>query len=331
MNSNSWKSGAARLGLTLGLILALAGCDNTPAETDAGPGATDSGPPAAAPLLGVPMEDGDGNLIDDLTMLEPIDLSCRGSRTAPAAGAAASYDLVATDFFSGSTVEGLTVNFYPDNVPTADCTGTCVSGTTNADGVFNVTATADSWYAYSVAAGSGTHEEAPADYVAATQINEPGPADGGEAALNVVRQTTVDLITGILLINQDPANAILTGQVQDCAGRNITNARVRVFNSDGEVTLAATGRTEPREFYFGGTASPTPMRGETDTFVNGLYGAGNIPVTGDGQARVEIWGTVTEGGAPEMIGCERVDLNAGGITILNINPTRADGPSDCSG
>lgn len=310
--------------LTLGCVLALAfplvACDGGDEPMDDAGTGTDSGPmmvdldPVGTGEVGMP--------------LMAADFSCLGSATAPAGGTDQTFTVTAEDFFSGEIVEGLTVHFFPDNVVTEGCTGTCQTLTTDASGQASVTAPGGGWYAYRIQAGEATHMSLPESYVTAVQINEEAPTDAGNETLNAVRQSTITTLTSVLLINQQVGTSIVTGLLYDCNGDAVANARVRVFAGGEEVTFGRAS-TGPKSFYFNGESFPNATQSETN--VDGLYGAGNIAIPGDGQLRIELWGVLEEGGEMQMLGCETADAVADGITIVNVGPTRSDGPSGCSG
>lgn len=310
------------LGCVLSLAFGLMACGGDPdPDPDSGTPDVDSGPVVVPepPPIGI------GAM---RTTLTPANLACRGSATAPTAGADSTFDLLAQDFFSDMPVEGLTIHLFPSNTVAEGCTGDCVEVTSGADGTAEVTAPENGWYAYRIEAGTGTHNSIPEEYVEAVQYNEAAPAAGETATLAAVRQSTVNTLTSVLLINQQPGTAIVTGIIADCDGEAIANARVRIFDSNGEITLG-TDRNGPKSFYFNGMSFPNASERETN--VDGLYGAGNIPIPADGQIRVEMWGVTAEGSPSEMLGCEQVQAVADGLTIINVGPTRSDGPTGCSG
>ncbi|MEZ4335809.1 MAG: hypothetical protein R3B82_04190 [Sandaracinaceae bacterium] len=306
--------------------LGLWGCDGT-TETDAGVtpltdgggGGTDAGPMTGGDPVGFgPM----------LTSLTAADFSCRGSVTAPAdTGTEVSFTGVVTDFFNGMPVEGLTVQFFRDNTPTAACDGTCAESTSSATGEVTVTDNEGSWYGYRIVAGSGAQAGAPRDYIEVVQINEAAPGTGGSETLNAVQDSTRNTIITLLGVMAEPGTGTITGLLSDCNGESIANATIRLFDSSGEIALGS-GRSGPRAIYVNGDSFPAAM--QTSTHIDGLYGAANIPIPADGRVRVEIWGSLTAGGASEMLGCESVNVIEDGITIINVGPARSDGPTGCS-
>lgn len=315
-----------RLWWCLVCVLALgvaSACDNggngdPDAGTDAGGGGEDSGP---EPTPVVMATEGDTQV--------PADYSC--SPAAPTASGDSTFTITAEDFLDGGPVEGLTVHFFADNMPSLDgtCTGTCQSVTTDSMGQATVMGSAGGWYAYRVLAGEGILAGTPSDYLGVVQVNEVTPADGGESGLNVVKVSSRQLILGLLGVSAEDNTIVVTGQASDCMGRPVSNATLRVFDSSGEVELGFTS-SGPRAFYFNG--SSVPLGAQRDTNTDGLYGAANVPIPTDNQVRVELWGTTTEGGSPEILGCENVQVSSvDALTIINMGPMRSDAPAGCSG
>lgn len=315
-----------RLWWSLVCVLALgvtSACDGGSTEADSGP--PDAGAEEAPAIL-ASVRDSEGELTDQV---EP-DFDC--APTEPSGSGDSTFTVRAVDFQDEFGVEGLTIQFFPDNNPTLDgsCNAPCQQVTTDASGEATVTDTAGSWYAYRVIAGSGTNvtNGMPKTFIGVVQVNEEAPADGGSANLNVVREETRGLILTLLGTSAEENTAVVTGQASDCMGRQVANATLRVFDSAGEIE-AGFASSGPREFYFNGDSFPLGRQRVTNS--DGLYGTANIPLPTDNTLRVELWGAKTEGGTPEMLGCESVRVGADSITIINVGPTRADGPSDCSG
>lgn len=316
----------------LGCVLAMAGCDGgggTDAGMDSG-GDTDAGMMAGAEALQVvTARDPDGTP----TAFGTPNWAC--DPTAPTGmGAPIAFDLVAESFGApGSpTIEGLTVQFFADNtVPvSATCGAGCTEITTGADGSASVMDVEGSWYAYRVPGGMGNVMGAPTMFVPVTQYNEVAPAAGGSQNINAVAMGTQNTIILLLGRTQETGTGVVTGILADCDGNEVVNARVRVFDASGEIPLNAprTGQdTEPFEFYFNGMQFPAQT--QTDTNTDGLYGVGNIPVPGDNVVRIGLYGAATDDGPMELLACEEIQVNAGGITILNVGPQRSDGSQDC--
>ena len=319
------------LGCALALGMGLTACDDggTPDPTDSGvtpeeDGSMmmmeDSGPGPSTPVV----------MAFDGTDEVPADLSCRGSRTAPTGSGASTFTATADNFGASGTVDDLTVQFFPDNMPTADgtCTGTCQEVTTGPDGAATFMGEAGAWYAYRILAGEGQINGGAAmgAFVQVVQVNEIAPDDGGNTSLNAVSMSTLNTFTALLSVSQDATNGLITGQSFDCMGRPLVNANVRVFDDSGQIPFG-TSRGDTKDFYFSG--SQVPQASARRTAADGLYGASNIPIPADGTIRVGIYGTLEEGGAQELIGCETVRVDEGTITILNVGPERSDGPSGC--
>lgn len=234
-----------------------------------------------------------------------------------------------TDFQNSMPVENLVVHFFPDNIVAPGCTGSCIEVTSDAMGNVPVMDNEGSWYAYRLQAGMGAQAGAPREYIEVVQFNEAAPGAGGSENLNAVQAATRNTIVTLLGLGQEEGTATITGVLSDCGGNSIANATIRAFNDSGEIALPLRGRTGTRQFYFGDTNLPAASQEFTN--FNGLYGATNLPIPASGSIRIELWGSLTDGGAPEMLGCENVPVTAGGIVILNVGPTRSDGPTTCSG
>ncbi len=318
-----------RVWWSLVCVLALgvaSACDDGGGGDDDAGMADSGGPGPTTPgVRVVTMRDSEGMP----TEFAAADFSCIGMPTAPTGTGASTFTVTATDFFTGNPVEGLTIHFFSDNTPSLDgtCTGTCQTLTSDAMGEAMAMGQAGAWYAYRVVEGEGIHMGTPADYVGVVQVNEDTPEDGGETTLNVVSASTRSTILSLLGTTAEPDSAVVTGQVVDCMGRQVQNASVRVFDSSGEIELGFVS-TGPRAFYFNGASFPSGRERATNT--DGLYGAANVPLPADHTLRVELHGSLEDGGDPVLLGCEQVQVGDG-ITILNVGPVRADGPSGCTG
>lgn len=295
-----------------------AGIDaGTDAGVDAGPfdaGPFDAGPPSPAIGTGT-----------SLGALMPADIACRGVRAAPAgAGGAIAYDGTLIDFFNGDPVSGLVIHHFADDEPTATCGPGCLTDTSDASGTVALRDLAGSWSADRVLGGTGFQAGAPREYVPLLEYHVPTPAVGGSVDLSAVQRSTLNTIITLLGVSAAPGQATVMGELTDCAGDPIANARVRIFDASGEVPLG-TGRSGPRAFYFNGDGFPSAA--QRQTHVDGLYGATNVPP--GARLRVELWGSPS-GGPPELLGCEAIEGIADGLTLVDVGPRRADGPSDCT-
>lgn len=308
-------------------MLGLYGCDGD-GGTDAGPpdddggGGTDAGGGGGDPVV---------QYLDDMMMLQNADFSCRGSATAPTAGADVTFDAVAGVFGSEDVAEGLTIQFYPDNQVMVDgtCNPPCIEGATDAMGALSVTAPADAWYGYRIEGGMAMVNGLPQEFITVVQTNEEAPAmDGDSVGMSAITAALRDQIVLLLGTSAEPGTATITGFNFDCNGEAVANANIRVFDDSGQVEIGFVP-SGPREFYFNGDQFPQGSQRRTNT--DGLYGVANLPIPASGGYRVEIWGAVEDGMPAEMLGCEQIDVVADGVTIINVGPTRSDGPSGCSG
>jgi hypothetical protein len=315
-----------RLGVVfLGCLLALgAGCDGG-GETDAG---VDAGPPRE-PVQIVTGVDGEGDPI-----FGPADFTCTGMAPTET-GTPVAFNAQATSFGTSSTVADLVLQFFADNAVPLDgtCGAGCTEVTTDASGIASVMDVPSSWYAYRVPAGSGTVGGVATEFVEVVQYNEIAPAAGGMGGINAVAATMQNSFILLLGATRVAGTAVVTGQAFDCMGEPVVNATIRMYDSAGEIPLMRLGpdydEVSPFQFYFNGEQFPAPR--QPDTNVDGLYGAANLAVPTDNVIRVETYGALEAGGAETMLGCEEVQVNADGITIINIGPARSDGPSGCSG
>jgi hypothetical protein len=315
------------LGCVLALGLGLTACDDDDDDMMMEDGGTTPEEDAGDTMpmtMGVLAADPSGGMVTT----SPADFACRGMNAAPTGGDAVTFTGLVEDFFNGMPVEGLTVQFFPNNMPSTDgtCADPCVEVTSDGSGNVELTAPEGGWYAYRVEAGEGLQAGTPADYIEAVQSNVVVPAAGGTENLIAVSSSTRNTILNLLGVMQEPGTATITGQVFDCTGLPVANAQVRLFDEGGEIDLG-TGSTGPRAFYFNGDSFPSAPQRMTNT--DGLYGAANVPIPANDTVRVEIWGALTDGGEMELLGCEETVAIADGITVINIDPLRSDAPAAC--
>jgi hypothetical protein len=276
---------------------------------------TDAGPPSAPAVL---KEDG-----------SPANFSCIGSATAPAGTGDATITLHAADFLSDADVGGVTVHFFPDNMPNSEdtCEGTCIEVMTDDVGDAMVTGNAGGWYAYRILAMPSMPEPMSSDPVRTVQYNEVTPNEGGSATLNSVSQQAIGLIPSFLGRTRLPGTAVFSGTIEDCDGDAVQNARFRLYQGSTEI-MHGTADTDPIFGHFTDTSSPLPNPLEIlpRSTPNGLYAAANVPT---GSVRVEIWGATEEGGTEQILGCEEVQAFGDTVTIINVGGLRMDGPAGC--
>lgn len=306
------------LGCASVVALSMVACE----DGDGGGGGQDAAPPDAGEetVLGV-LAHAEGGAVG------PADYACRGTRTAPTGGDEVSFTGSVEDFFTEMAVEGLTVQYFPDNLPSVDgsCMGSCVELTSNASGDVSLSGPEGGWIAYRVQAGDGVQAGASREYIEAVQSNVVVPAEGGSENLIAVSASTRATIISLLGVSPQDGTATITGQVTDCAEGAVQHARVRVFDSSGEVEFGSD-RSGPRTFYFAGG---TPNARQRATNTDGIFGATNVPIPAGEPVRVEIWGSMADDEPEELLGCEETVVIADGITIINIGPLRSDAPEGC--
>lgn len=312
-----------RLWWSLVCVLALG---VTSACDDNGDGGTDAGPDTSTDAGG----DGPGQpvlMAFDGSGLVEADLSCLGSRTAPAPGETMDFPVrTVSRGVSDTAKPSTTVQLFADNEVPADasCGAGCIELTTDASGMGTASLAADGWFAYRVLGGDGGATTA--------QVNAPAvfrTTGGTEPAveLSVVSQELFELAIGTAQVEPQLETAFFTGSATDCAGNPLVGGEIRVFGPGGEIQ-GGTAPTSVRYVYWG-DAGPFPSATQPFTSQQGRYAGANLPPEGD--LRMELWGVRTDGGEPELIACEAFPAHPDHVTIIDLGPLRADGPSDCSG
>ena len=283
--------------LLVGLITTL-GCGGTPATpTDAAVGGDAFMAPAPALALmggGVP------------------DYSCIGTATAPAATAPVAATLHANEFLSSADVTMQSIEVWTNNVIGTACAApNCMMVTTDAMGDVMATAPGTAWFAYRLPASTGTAQ------VLAYNRRWNATA-GGMLTITAFSSGTISTVSALLARTFSPTAGAASGTVEDCMGRGVMNAQIRLFTGGAEVIGGAPAdRATPRITGLQGT-SPTASRltGDGGTFVGA-----NVP---PGDYRVEVYGTMTAGGTPMLVGCEEGMIVGGGITVFTIGGVRSD-------
>lgn len=309
-----------RFGAVLG-VSALLGCPTPTPREDSGMGGTDAPivetetPPLTTGTPSNPTE-------------APAVFGCVGTATGPMPGADVDFTLQLRGFGSGDEVRGARMHFFPDNLPTLDCTGSCIEVTTDMMGNAAVTAPANGWYAYHVFFRMGG--SAGSTYVDSVQINEPAPAaSGGTTEGNAVSAGTLALIPAVITGVARPAGtALIAGRVDDCAGDPTRGATIRAYTADGaRIPSNWDDGVAPQVRFFDGEENPDDEA--TYTQVDGLYAVLNLPAPEDGfeDIRIEAWGVTAEGAEPILLGCEQVGVYADGVSIVNVGPLRNDYPA----
>ena len=306
--------------LVLTCLMAIAvGCSGSTPATDSGvtPGndtgpMVDTGPgpmvdtgPAAPAVLGC--------VHSDMTPCT-VDLSCLGTATIPAGGAATTATIEVSEYVSMAAVADTTIELYTNDMPTGTCASpSCVMGMTDSMGHVDLSAPAGAWVGVHILPSAGTAE--------VIAYNQDWPmAAGTTFETAAFSASSISLVSSLLGRTFQTATAgAISGQVNDCTGTHIANAEARVFHGATQVvTGPASDRTSPR---INGLQGTNPTR-STLTGDGGTFVGANVPVGDD--YHVEIWGTRTAGGTPELIGCEEGRVVAGAITVLVTGPLRSD-------
>ena len=310
--------------------VALTGCgDDDGGGTDAGGGGgTDAGGEVEDTDLPEAQVNGEKSSTDPQLIMggEPADFSCMGTRTEPAEGDEISFTLTVEDFQEGNPVPDACIEFYPDNVIDAD--NTCDGMTTDDSGNVTVMDNAGSWYAYRIFPADGP---TPATtIVGSVQYNEPSPDMAGDTATgNSVSQATINLIPTVLGFRRVEGTGVLAGTINDCNDDTVYGTRIRAYTADGTRIAEGMAGSAPHYRYFDGEDFPNGS--QPWSHVDGLFAAANLPADAAGtDIFLELWGKLSADGEPQLLGCETGKLFPDTVTILNIGPLRADGPT-CPG
>lgn len=322
-----------RRGYSLGCVLAVLGlvtmgCDNSTA-TDAGVdsgsldgGNVDSGPVDSGPASPVLMA-------FDGTDLIAADLTCLGTRTAPTPGAAMDFPVrTVARGVTDAPAPNVTVQLFASNmVPNDDdtCGTGCVPFTSDASGLGTINLLEDAWFAYRVI-GIPMMTKTVVAYNDDTDLSAYTTGATEAIEFSQIGQALFDAAIGAGSVTVQDGTGQITGDVYDCAGNELVNARLRVFSPSAEI-VGGTARTGPRYVYWA-PGGVFPSATLTATTTEGRYAGANIPW--EATIRVEMWGVIVEGEAESMIACEEIGGAGDRLTLLNISPARSDGPSTCS-
>lgn len=319
MDRMAWTN-VRRALLCASTALALAACDGGDGDADAGAG-LDAG------AVDLPELEA---FVEEEAAFAPatLDLSCLGTRTQPEAGDPIDVTFQLRDFQDEFEVPEVDVWLFSDNEIADSCDGaSCQAFTTDAMGDATVTVPANGWYAYRVLPKMGPTRGTTVFGV--FQYNEAAPASAGESVQGQsVSGSTVDLIPALLGIPREPGRAIVAGTVQDCNEANLANAIVRIFDPDGNLVEEGTRTEDPHYHYFNGNAENNlPDQTATHTAADGLYVVPQVPVADERPYRMEAWAEVD--GELTRIACESARIFPDAVTILNLQPLRADAPASC--
>lgn len=243
----------------------------------------------------------------------PVDLSCVGHVTLPAATETVSGTLHFYEYLSMSPITSNAVDIFDANAITDTCAEPdCTTYTTDAQGNLALTLPAGAWFAFRLHVSGQTTNVLAFDQpwlTAPGAISVPGFAPG-----------TITIV-GMLLNRTFQADRLgsMSGRAVDCLGQPLANVRPRVFVADTEVITGPIGDTgSPR---ISGLEASMPTRTGL-TGASGNFVGANVPPGDD--VHVEMWATLVEGGDPQLIGCTEARVVAGGITLAIIGGLRSD-------
>lgn len=136
-------------------------------------------------------------------------------------------------------------------------------------------------------------------------------AYGEDTPLPSASETMARILPGLLGIEWDREDAVVSGKVYGCDGEPIENVQIRVLDAGG----ALPARASP--FYFEDRGFPTDAQAATSA--QGAWGAINVP---DGDWIVEAWGW---DGELVRLGEAPFTARAGAWTVVDVHVGHADG------
>jgi len=206
------------------------------------------------------------------------------------------------DFQSGDGVPLATIELFwsdrlgdtPDSVLTSDVDGNVSGGQARTCSPFTARIYTDA-----------QHEDTK---LTLQQHWTEGPGDPMDTFFNSVATGTYLLIPAILGIRPDPTRGIVAGTAYHCGGEGRPAENVQILLKDDQGRYHATARVHYFQEEFPSTDQPT-------TSADGLWMALEVPA---GEVTVEMWGILTDGGEPQLLGSTRADVLADGITITDV-------------
>ncbi|GAB4198162.1 MAG: hypothetical protein OHK0013_07010 [Sandaracinaceae bacterium] len=261
------------------------------------------------------------------TMAMPVapDYDCRGSNTAPTPGAAVMANVrVSVLSLMSFPAASAPIQIFPGSQIRAACDGDCIMTTTDSMGVANVSIEAGSWFGYRLpAGGTGMNTWVPSIGYFYTF---PDAADG-TTTVTAIGTVAASLVANGLNRELTADSSAVSGSVTDCDGNNVANVAIRMFRGSSEICpggCPADDTTMPRITGLSDATIPARSPDGLTRFAGRF--AGILPAAG-GPVRIEAYGSLTEGAAPVLLGCEEVLVEGNTVTIAVIPPLRNDYPA----
>ncbi len=246
----------------------------------------------------------------------PADFSCLGAPRA--SGAVADITLRATDFQTGDVVDAVEVHAFVDGrmVDGACVAPDCIVATTPASGLIAARAHAPGELAYRMLRHMGPTS-------ASTRVETFGygidiAAAGDTVSGAGLSLATMNLVPTILGFRRSTGTATVMGVAHDCAGRPVSGLRACVV-ADGVPVLEGVAGADPHYRYFNGDSFPSPTA--TETAIDGLFGAYNLPVPAAGSwGDITVYGRLPADAAPRALFHTRARLGADAVTLITQRP-----------
>ncbi len=294
---------------------ALIGCGPSTTPADAfTPSAEDAPVPGAdSPAAMTPRV-----VVGTRAMNMPADTECLGANTAPMPGA----DVAGTLEFEALALSPFPVamgdvEIYEGAVIGAPGSGT--AGTTDAMGQLAVTLPSGGWFGYRMdAAGMGATSSVPV----LGQFYPWTDTAGSTVTVTAISASVADIIAGQLNRELAADRSAVSGSVRDCDFTEVANVQIRFFRGETEIVSGPADDTmSPRITGLGDGAIPSPNASGLTGYLGRF--AGIVPSAG-GSVRIEAWGVTSDGGTPELVGCEDVLVEGGSVTVAVIPALRSD-------
>jgi hypothetical protein len=242
------------------------------------------------------------------------DLSCVGTNTDPVRVESASYRYtgVVGDFFNQAPIAGAVVEMWLDQDPNKAPVAT--STPTGPDGKYTLTLNNVPGNVRGIFKVSNANPDYTDTYAFLQSVSATGAPDRNQIG---VRDLTVTLILGLFNITADPQATHIAGGANDCSGNALANGIVRLYAEPHECGGAGT-ELAGTIGYFDGKSFPDPNQRALNK--DGLWLAANLTASG---VVAEIYGLRTQGGTAELLGCGRMKLVPGSISLVATNPSLA--------